>query len=93
MGRSADEVPEYSAGHVQDLLARDPRAGELELDVEVTDQTAVITGVVHTEERRQAVTTVVREALPGMWTTASRWRTPRPARRWSGCNDPDRRRR
>jgi osmotically-inducible protein OsmY len=66
MGRSADEVPEYSAGHVQDLLARDPRAGELELDVEVTDQTAVITGVVHTEERRQAVTTVVREALPGM---------------------------
>jgi osmotically-inducible protein OsmY len=66
MARSADEVPEYNAGHVQDLLARDPRVGELELDVEVTDQTAVITGVVHTEERRQAVTTVVREALPDM---------------------------
>jgi osmotically-inducible protein OsmY len=66
MARSADEVPEYNAGYVQDLLARDPRVGELELDVEVTDRTAMITGVVHTEARRQAVTTVVREALPDM---------------------------
>ncbi|HZD69136.1 MAG TPA: BON domain-containing protein [Actinomycetes bacterium] len=66
MARPAGEAPEYSAAHVQDLLARDPRVGELELDVEVSGGTVVITGVVHTQQRRDAVTTVVREALPGM---------------------------
>jgi osmotically-inducible protein OsmY len=66
MAASTGEVPEYSAGHVQDLLARDPRVAELELDVEVKDGTVVVTGVVHTQERRDAVTTVVREALPGV---------------------------
>ncbi len=66
MAPTAGDAPEYSAGHVQDLLARDPRVAELELDVEVRDRTVVVTGVVHTQERREAVTTVVGEALPGM---------------------------
>jgi hypothetical protein len=66
MTRSADEVPEYSAGRVQDVLARDPRVGELELDVQVHGRLVVVEGVVHTLERREAVTTVVREALPDM---------------------------
>jgi hypothetical protein len=66
MTRSADEVPEYNAGHVQDVLARDPRVAELALDVEVRGSTVVVEGVVHTLERREAVTTVVREALPGV---------------------------
>jgi osmotically-inducible protein OsmY len=66
MARPADEVPEYNEGYVQDLLARDPRVGELELDVAVRGRTVVVTGVVHTKERCDAVTTVVREALPGM---------------------------
>jgi hypothetical protein len=66
MSRSANEVPEYSAGYVQDMLARDPRVAELELDVEIRGQLVVIKGVVHTAERRDAVTTVVREALPGL---------------------------
>jgi len=66
MRRPADEVPQYSAGHVQDLLVRDPRVGELELDVEVHGRMVVIEGIVQTLERRNAVTTVVREALPGM---------------------------
>jgi osmotically-inducible protein OsmY len=63
---SGDTAPEYSEGYIQDLLARDPRVGELELDVEVRGRTVVVTGVVHTKERCDAVTTVVREALPGM---------------------------
>jgi osmotically-inducible protein OsmY len=63
---SANDIPEYGAGHVQDLLARDPRVGELELDVEISGRTVVVSGVVHTQERRDAVTTVVREALPGL---------------------------
>jgi hypothetical protein len=66
MAPSADDMPEYNAGYVQDLLARDPRVAELELDVEVRDRMVVIEGVVHTAGRRDAVTTVVREALPGM---------------------------
>ena len=66
MAPSADEMPEYNAGYVQDLLARDPRVAELELDVEVVDRIVIIEGIVHTVERRDAVTTVVREALPGM---------------------------
>jgi osmotically-inducible protein OsmY len=58
--------PEYIKGSLQDQLARDPRVGELELDVEVSGRTVVVKGVVYTRERREAVTTVVREALPGM---------------------------
>jgi hypothetical protein len=78
MARPADEVPEYNAGYVQDLLARDPRVGELELDVEVTNQTAVIT--------------VVREALPDMRVdnrveVADTKAGPAVER----CGDPDRR--
>jgi hypothetical protein len=58
--------PEYTKGSLQDRLARDPRVGELELDVEVSGRTVVVKGVVQTRERREAVTTVVREALPSM---------------------------
>ncbi|HJS26226.1 MAG TPA: BON domain-containing protein [Actinomycetota bacterium] len=62
---SADEH-EYVAAHVHEALARDPRVNEPELQVSVVKDRVLITGVVPTEERRAAVTDVVREECPGL---------------------------
>lgn len=56
--------PAYLAGHLQELLARDDRVHEPELNVSIERGRVVITGVAPTEERRAAVDAVIAEACP-----------------------------
>lgn len=62
-GREPDE---YRVARVQEALASDPRTAELELDVAIHGDIVVVQGVVATPQRREAVTSVIREVLPGM---------------------------
>jgi Uncharacterised nucleotidyltransferase/BON domain len=62
----ADHEPdEYLIARAQDALVRDPRTGELELDVAVDGDVVVLSGAVATPERQAAVAEVVAKALPG----------------------------
>jgi osmotically-inducible protein OsmY len=54
----------YTAAHVHEALAQDPRVGELGIGVEISDGLVTLQGVVPTEERREAIEDVVRELLP-----------------------------
>jgi predicted nucleotidyltransferase len=60
-----DEPDEYLIARAQDALVRDPRTGELELDVAVDGDVVVLSGAVATPERQAAVAEVVAKALPG----------------------------
>ena len=51
---------------LHDALTTDARVGEPELTVKVKRSRVVVEGTVHTEERRDAVTAVVREVAPGL---------------------------
>ena len=62
---STDE-PQYVAAHVQEALARDQRVNEPELGVTVVKGRVVVSGQVPSEERREAVTDVVRECCPDL---------------------------
>jgi osmotically-inducible protein OsmY len=61
-----ERTEDYAAAHVQEALARDARVNEPELEVQVVHGTVFVTGVVPTQERRDAVADVVRECCPGM---------------------------
>ncbi len=61
----SDET-EYVAAHVQEALARDRRVNEPELAVTIVAGRVLIRGQVPTEERREAVTEVVRECCPDL---------------------------
>jgi predicted nucleotidyltransferase len=60
-----DEPDEYLIARAQDALVRDPRTGELELDVAVDGGVVVLSGPVATPERQAACAEVVAKALPG----------------------------
>ena len=62
---TTEEPREYLVEHVLDALAKDPRVNELELDVALTEEKIVVSGTVANESRRQGVTEVVREMVPG----------------------------
>jgi hypothetical protein len=57
---------QYLVEHIRDVLAKDPRVHEIELQVNVAGDKAVITGSVPTEERRAAVTEVLKERFPDL---------------------------
>ena len=64
------EHPEKEArdgliAHVQEALAEDPRAGEMELEVKVRGDRLVITGTVATPARREGISRVLAERFPG----------------------------
>lgn len=63
---SDDRTEDYTAAHVQEELARDPRVNEPELEVKVVGGRVFVTGTVPTEERHRAVTDVVRECCPDL---------------------------
>ena len=60
-----DEPDEYLVARAHDALVRDPRTGELELDVAVDGGVVVLSGAVATPERQAACAEVVATALPG----------------------------
>lgn len=59
-----ERAPEYVVERVREALARDPRVGEIELDVSIQGRTVVVEGTVPTEERREAIPEVVRATAP-----------------------------
>jgi osmotically-inducible protein OsmY len=57
--------PTYAGEQLKAALASDPRVGELGIDVQCSEGRIYLTGVVTTEERRQAVQEVASEIAPG----------------------------
>ncbi len=63
MDPDAEQSDGYLIAHLQQALADDPRTEELGIEVMVAGRTVVLSGVVATAQRREAVTAVAREAL------------------------------
>ena len=82
---SSEPTDAYTAAHVQEALAQDPRVNEPELEVQVVGERVFVTGVVPTQERRDAVGDVVRECCPALevenQTTVARYPGPGPTAR------------
>ncbi|HZA60536.1 MAG TPA: BON domain-containing protein [Actinomycetota bacterium] len=71
MGRSdklpeADRVaaPEYVVARIREILAKDPRVGEIELSIDLAETHVVVTGNVETDQQRDAISTILHELLP-----------------------------
>lgn len=62
------EPTQYLERRAQQALAHDPRVQELDLRVRAVngDEWVLVTGCVATSERRDAVTEVLEETLPGI---------------------------
>jgi osmotically-inducible protein OsmY len=58
------EPKQYVIGRIQEALAHDPRAGELDVQVKVVGEKVFLSGSVATPERHDAVSRVVAELLP-----------------------------
>ncbi len=58
------ETTEYLLERIRTALIHDPRVGELELAVNLVDDRVVVTGTVHTPDRRQTISEVLAEILP-----------------------------
>jgi osmotically-inducible protein OsmY len=56
----------YVAEHIHQALASDDRVNEPELRVQIVAGRVVITGDVHTHERRDAIDRVVRDVDPAL---------------------------
>jgi hypothetical protein len=61
-----DESPEYLVERVRDVLAKDRRVGELELDIRGREGGVRVAGTVVTRQQHEAVPLVLREAFPGL---------------------------
>lgn len=55
----------YTAAHVHDAIALDPRVAELGIEVEVDGETVTLRGVVPNRARRDAAAEIAAELLPG----------------------------
>ena len=64
MGDRPRDLDPYLIEHVRDALAHDPRVGELDLSVEIDEETVVLTGTVASPDRQEAVGEVARDLLP-----------------------------
>ncbi|MFC9897946.1 BON domain-containing protein [Nocardia sp. NPDC127579] len=58
------QTPQYLVAHLRRALAEDPRTSELGVHVTIRGDVVVLDGEVSSEERKQAMETVVREQLP-----------------------------
>ncbi len=58
------EPPQYVAERVRDALRKDPRVGELDVQVRITGTRVFVNGNVATAERQRAITQIVEELLP-----------------------------
>ncbi|HWH31989.1 MAG TPA: BON domain-containing protein [Egibacteraceae bacterium] len=56
----------YTAQHIKDALAQDPRVGEMTFEVTLAGGRAFVAGQVPTEQRRDAVPDVVRSVAPDL---------------------------
>lgn len=61
----AAEPEDYLAERVRQTIVNDPRVLEFSIRVTVVGQKIFVRGPVSTDERREAVGTIVRETFPG----------------------------
>ena len=66
MTEAAHEPDEYLTEHIREALARDDRVNDLGVHVTMTRGGIFLTGEVMTQERRNAITEVVRELVPDL---------------------------
>ena len=59
-----DEPEKYLVQRVRDVLAGDPRVGELHIDVTIRGDRVFLTGTVPSAERRDVIDGLVRKVLP-----------------------------
>ncbi len=64
MDVSRTEPPQYVSERVRDALRKDPRVGELDVQVRITGSRVFVNGNVATAERQRAITEIVEELLP-----------------------------
>jgi osmotically-inducible protein OsmY len=64
MAVPTDEPDQYLIERVREALAEDPRVGELYVQVSVAAGKVFLSGTVATEERKAAMSELVRELLP-----------------------------
>jgi hypothetical protein len=57
------EPKQYVVERVRDVLAQDPRVGELDIHVKVVGERLFVRGTVPTTDRRDIITTVLEEVL------------------------------
>ena len=62
----APEPEDYQVQRVREALAKDPRVGELELEVRFAGGKVFVSGLVGTDERRRAIDEVAREVVPDL---------------------------
>ena len=61
----ADEPKQYVVERVHRALAQDPRVSALDVEVTLAGGRVFLTGDVPTQERKDAISVVVAELLPG----------------------------
>ncbi|MDP8955725.1 MAG: BON domain-containing protein [Actinomycetota bacterium] len=66
MDVSRTEPLQYVAERVRDALRKDPRVGELDVWVRITGNRVFVNGNVATAERREAISEIVEDLLPGV---------------------------
>jgi len=66
MEHAPEEPKHYLVQRIREALAHDPRVAEIELQVTVRGNKVFVAGSVPTEDRRQAVADVVKEAGPDL---------------------------
>jgi hypothetical protein len=64
VGDHSNNLDPYLIEHIRDALAHDPRVGELDVAVDIHDETVVLSGPVASLERKEAAAGVVRDLLP-----------------------------
>lgn len=83
MTASASEPDDYRLQRLREALAKDPRVGELELEVRSAGGKVFVSGLVATDERRRAIDEVAREVVPDLRvvneTAVSSFPAPPPA--------------
>lgn len=64
----ANEAAENVVAQVREVLSADPRVGEMELevDIDVDGETVVVKGTVATPARREIISIVLSELVPGL---------------------------
>ena len=60
------DEPHYVVARIRELLALDPEAAELSVQVTVRRDEVFLAGPVSDDEHRAAICRVVRDAVPGM---------------------------
>jgi hypothetical protein len=64
--RDHDAPTPYREEELRQALATDPRLSEPELEVKIAGDRVIVTGTVHTEERRAAIGRILAERAPDL---------------------------